>query len=432
MEIEFGHKFRARHFPAINRNGFTSVNHGSYGMVPQVLIEKLNELTNQFYSGPDAYIDEYNVDNYRNALVLMGQLLDCPSTNLTFATGDSVAVNTVLRSFPFEKGDVFVIPNTTYINCKKTFEFLEDSIGIEVVVLDFDLPVTHDTIITEFEKVFKTRRVKMAFFDTVSSIPSVKFPFRELTSLCKEYGVLSFVDGAHGIGLFPIRFQEMQFEPDFFSSNLHKWLHFPYSYTVLYADQKHHKYVQTFPISDTYKNPETVEEYERYFNDKFESQTRASYQKLALIADAIEFRNVACGGEDQIYNYCTNLSKSIKKMVKERWPGVKVISNENDDHLDSAMTSFYVPHEVSSVFAEMQQTQRASHVGKIAKTLVRKHKTFMPLFFFKDRFSFRLSAQIYNELSDYEYAVDSLKSAVEELFNSEENLPNFDELKIES
>lgn len=411
MSIQFGHKFREQHFPLINSKGITSVNHGSYGMLPLVLIEKLNEVTSEFYSAPDKYVFKTHFENYNNALSAMGQFLGCASDNLAFVTGGTVAVNTILRSLPLEKGDVFVIPHTTYSFCKKTFDFLVDTLAVEVVVLDYELPISHDDIIAQFRDVFERKKVKMAFFDTVSSMPSVKLPYRELTSLCAEYGVLSYVDAAHGAGLLPIHFEAMNFKPDFFSTNLHKWLYYPYTFTVLYVDPKHQKSIQTFPITDTYQNPAQS----NFFNHKFESQTRGHYMKLAMVQPAIEFRSKICGGEDHILDYCIELSAATKKMVEERWPGARAISNKNNDCLDSAMTTICVPDEISSAFAHVDSAKRAAYLEKLVDELLDTYKTFMPLFFYKEKLCFRVSAQIYNELSDYEYAIDSLKSAITQL-----------------
>jgi selenocysteine lyase/cysteine desulfurase len=63
-------------------------------------------------------------------------------------------------------------------------------------------------------------KVKVAVFDTVVSMPGVRVPYERLVKACKEAGVLSIVDGAHGIGHLELDLEEL--DADFFVSNCHK------------------------------------------------------------------------------------------------------------------------------------------------------------------------------------------------------------------
>lgn len=382
-------------------------------MCPQVVIDGMKNVTDEFYSSPDSYLQLGHKERLFEAIKSVANVLDCPQQNLAFVPGDTFAVNTILRSISFAKGDKVVIPNTTYVACHKTFDYLIDTLEIELIILDFELPVSHKDIITKFKETFESTKVKMAFFDTVSSTPAIQFPFLELTKLCKEHGVLSFVDGAHGIGLIPLKFKNLGFEPDFFTSNLHKWLYVPYPFTVLYADSKHHKYVQTFPITASYVKPEEAVVTEDFFYRKFLPQSWQYYSGILVVQQAIDFRKDVCGGEEVIFDYCTELANNIITSIETKWSGSKVLIDRKKETL-SAMVSAYAPLEISSYFEDKDKAQRAHFVAFVTEKLIKEHKTFCPVFFWDDKVLFRLSAQIYNELSDYEYAIESLKSVIED------------------
>ena len=44
------------------------------------------------------------------------------------------------------------------------------------------------------------KRPKLAMFDTVLTFPGVRFPWETLVATCKDLGIMSLIDGAHGIG----------------------------------------------------------------------------------------------------------------------------------------------------------------------------------------------------------------------------------------
>lgn len=85
--------------------------------------------------------------------------------------------------------------------------------------------MSDDWLVKEFKRVVKQAQeaghnVKVAIFDTVVSMPGLRMPFEQLTSACKELGVLSCVDGAHGVGHIDLDLEKL--DCDFFVSNCHK------------------------------------------------------------------------------------------------------------------------------------------------------------------------------------------------------------------
>jgi hypothetical protein len=47
----------------------------------------------------------------------------------------------------------------------------------------------------------KKKRVRLAVFSHVTSVPSIVLPAKRLAEVCKEHGVLSLIDGAHAPGM---------------------------------------------------------------------------------------------------------------------------------------------------------------------------------------------------------------------------------------
>lgn len=411
-----GHAFKKKHFPTSDTD-FVLVNHGSFGLYPQCVFDAYAKAMATDLQSPDRYIRYQQPVEYVEALKQIAPVLNCDYRSLAFVNNATSGVNTVLRSMHFEKGDKIVLPNTTYKACANTVKYLAERYGVEAVVVELRHPLLDAEVVAQFRLAFETPQVKLALFDTVSSMPSFRVPFAELIALCKEYGVLSLVDAAHAIGLVPVDLAALK--PDFFTTNLHKWFFMPRACAVLYVDPKHHRMVQTLPVSLSFVAHDaelSPDEEANLLVSKFFYYGSINFAAFACIPEAVRFINDVCGGESAVRDYCEELIRKLAVLVPKKWPGAVVFDND-DKTLLTSMLTFTVPVEkYSDKFDTANVTDAWALSDFVMENLATRGNTFVPLAPYNGKIIARFSALVYNELSDYEYAIDALKASIVEFF----------------
>jgi selenocysteine lyase/cysteine desulfurase len=289
-------------------------------------------------------------------------------------------------------------------------------------------PIEDEDLLTAFKDAIKAsrangKRPRLAMFDTVSSLPGVRMPFESLTAICKEEGVLSLIDGAHGIGHLPLDLSAL--DPDFFTTNAHKWFFVPRGCAVLYVPERHQPLIRSsLPTSHgfvpktggTFRNPLPPNNKSEYVNN-FEFVGTIDNSNYLVIPDAIEFREKVCGGEKAIMEYCYKLAKEGGEAV------AKVLGTSIMDNSTGTLTkgccivNVLLPLEISPSMIPGKNCIDPGN-GSIAtewmqEALIEDFNTFLPIYFFQGKWWTRLSAQIYLELADFEWAGAALKAICE-------------------
>ena len=152
-----------------------------------------------------------------------------------------MGINIVLRSLRFEQGDKILFFNFAHEACVNTVRYIEETTPVQGVKIDVEFPCEKEQIVRLFSDAIRRAggglfnkegnidthrnpgesRARVAIFDTIVSLPGLRLPFEELLGACKELGVMSLVDAAHGIGHIPLDLTAL--DPDFLVSNCYKY-----------------------------------------------------------------------------------------------------------------------------------------------------------------------------------------------------------------
>ena len=198
----FGEEMRQQFLFA---KGYRPLNHGSFGAFPKEVQEYQRALQSETEARPDTFIRCTYPNLLRESRSALAPLLGADVGEVVLVPNATTGVNTVLRNIPFLPGDVILYFSSIYGACENTIQSLSETCPVSSHKIDIVYPIDDDEIIRRFVSAVKNvtverRRPKLAIFDTVLTFPGVRFPWEKLVAICKNLGILSLIDGAHGIG----------------------------------------------------------------------------------------------------------------------------------------------------------------------------------------------------------------------------------------
>ena len=221
--VPFGRPMRDTHF--LLDPSYTPLNHGSFGTYPKYVQQRLRECQALGEARPDIAIFYQYPKMLDESRAAIADVLGLPVDEVVLVQNATVATNTVVRNLQFEEGDLILHLNTVYGAVEKTVESLKETTPVDNIKIAINYPVSDDSLVDTIATAIQSakqagKKVRIAVFDTITSLPGLSVPWERLVTLCKEEGILSMVDAAHGAGQIKLGIAAAQ--PDFFVSNLHK------------------------------------------------------------------------------------------------------------------------------------------------------------------------------------------------------------------
>ena len=191
----------------------------------------------------------------------------------------------------------------------------------------------------------------------------------------KEKGITLFVDGAHAINQVNVNMAALQ--PDAYFSNFHKWGYAPKSAAFLYLSDKYLSEVQP-AITGNFHGEGPAREF-------FWCGTRDLTPFLS-VQKGIEYSESF--GPNAVRNYNHPLALKAARRIAEIW-GTKMLTE--DERCVGYLANVLVP------------SQDISLCSKIAYEMMDEDNCYPIFFKFDNKVFTRISAQIFNEMSDYEF-----------------------------
>jgi len=232
------------------------------------------------------------------------------------------------------------------------------------------------------------RPVSVCSFSHITSVPAVILPLAELAAACKAAGAAVVGDGAHVMG--EIALDVPSLGVDVYVSNGHKWMYSPKGSAFLWVSKNFQGSESPFAADGSAVYPLVTSfegQGESDFAKLFSYEGTKDYGAFLSFSAAIEWR--AQLGEQAILDYIHTLAVDGASVLATAWGTGSLTPPE----MVGAMLNVEMPAACGT---------NTTFIGELPKMLLDQYNTWVPFYVWNDRSWVRVSAQIYNDLSDFE------------------------------
>ena len=323
------HRLRAE-FPVTN--DLVYFNTGTVGICPVSVADAVWKMSRQFeVEGVEAWGPA--AEKMEAGRRTLATFLDVDADNIAFTRNATDGVNLVVEGVDWAPGDEVLLSDEEHPAMRYPWTYLMQRKG--VVLNRFKIGMPGQETLDNLRAAI-TPNTRLVATSHVSSTTGKRVPAAEIAALCAERGIWSLFDGAQATGQFPI--SPKQIGADFYTGNLHKWLHGPKGTGFLYvAPTRLQELTPVFVGSGTGSFSDANGLTPADNATRFEYGTRdfGRYGGLIPLFDWYEQR-----GFEPLWAHMQQLTATLKRRLAEL-PYVKVHTPESWDD-SSAMTTFSV------------------------------------------------------------------------------------------
>jgi len=365
------------------------LNHGSYGALARPVAEAANALRLQAERQPSRFMMDELPDLIRDSADVLAKYLGARGRDIVFVDNATTAVNAVLRSLAFLPGDEVVTTSFCYNAVRKTLEFVTERANARLVTADMPFPLISPADTVEAIASAMTRRTRLLVVDHVTSETGLVLPINDIVRLARSRNIPVLVDGAHAPGMLPVKLEQL--DATWYAGNCHKWLGAPRACGFLW----------TYPDFQPRVRPTTISHYiSNGYTAAFDWPGTKDFSPWLSVPAAIDYR--ASLGEAEIYAYCRRLAARAARLLSDTW--------QSDLGSPRGMMSFIATVALPS---PVRATPEAAL--KIRQILRNQHNLETFIKAIDGRLWVRVSAYVYNDLSEFERLAELAPKVAAEL-----------------
>lgn len=377
------------------------------------------------------------MDRAREALA---SLVHCEPHLIAPVTNATVGVATVFANIRLAPGDEVLVTSHEYPACVNNARAAAERAGAKLVTARIPFPCPSPEAVIDAILAAVTPRTTIALISHVTSGSGMVLPVERLVLMLEARGVRTLIDGAHAIGMLPLRLQgQGGLNAAYYVTNCHKWLCTPKGSAMLLVREE---FAETFRPLVLSNNAHASKPGRSQFLTEFDYLGTSDLSPFMVIPEAIEILSSILPGQA---NANTNLSPtaSLEPLMRHNRAAVLAARDTICQALGvpapcpasmvgSIATIILPPHEPA--LAERLAARPSAYHDALQDVLLKKYRLQIPVWgahvLVNDSTNeasssivlgsgtrwlrcCRVSAQAYNAPEQYAYAAQAIKAELE-------------------
>ena len=259
---------------------FINLESGYYNIIPKPTLKKQIEhikrvnLEGSFYMRKSRFKDKSTITSE------LANFVGCNSKNLIITRNTTESLDLIISGFPWKSGDEAIYAYQDYGAMQDMFEQIGKRHGVVLKKVSVPNHPKNDMELISLYESQITSKTRLIMISHMVNITGQILPVKKICDMAHSYGVEVLVDGAHCVGHFNFKIDNLNC--DYYGSSLHKWLATPLGAGLLYVNNKHIPKIWPL-IADHEKDPNKIQRLSH-------TGTHPVSTDLTII-DAIEYLN---------------------------------------------------------------------------------------------------------------------------------------------
>jgi isopenicillin-N epimerase len=371
----------------------TFLNHGSFGAAPKVVLAKQNDLRTQLEREPVRFMVRELEPLLDDARATLAAFVGADPAAIALVPNATAGVNAVLRSLDLDRHDELLVTTHEYNASRNALEYVAGIAGAKVVAVDIPFPLRSSDEIVERVLAAVTDRTRLLLIDHVTSQTGLIFPIAKLIEELNRRGIDTLVDGAHAPGMLPLNLDTLGVA--YYTGNLHKWVCAPKGAAFLYVRENRRLGIRPVVISHGATSKRTDRS---RFHLEFDWPGTFDPSAILSVPTALEFMAGLVGGWPEVMRCNHDLALRARDLLCSR---LGIEPPAPDDMLGS-MAAVPLP--------EGKPYVPTLYGDPLQDALFYDYAIEVPIhpWPYQPKRVLRVSAQLYNEIGDYEKLADAL------------------------